>query len=270
MATHGAFIKIGSNDIFYRVESVEELNIKRKFTAQGKHITIKGNYEYKLSPDDVVKVFFDEYEAVKIKDIITPAKDQFGVYFKGQRIYAQGGFASTSSSNITGESIELEVTKVDENGKILGIEISRPGKYIQPPKNPVNFMNEEGQEIGITTEFDLSSSSSILERSFLDAKNEGEKTLIEMAYPLPQGIREGEFVTSKQIIFLDKRYSHDSIKHQPCQIISDRSPIGGIPLIPQAISPTAAISAYNKAMEILDARLQEIEVRLVRVENRNI
>jgi hypothetical protein len=91
-----------------------------------------------------------------------------------------------------------------------------------------------------------------------------------MAYPLPQGIREGEFVTSKQIIFLDKRYSHDSIKHQPCQIISDRSPIGGIPLIPQAISPTAAISAYNKAMEILDARLQEIEVRLVRVENRNI
>tara|TARA_R110002020_G_scaffold397416_1_gene607555 strand:+ start:16134 stop:17021 length:888 start_codon:yes stop_codon:yes gene_type:complete len=270
IAQHGAFIKIGSNDIFYRVESIEDLHIKRKFTTQGKHITIKGNYQYRLSPDDVIKIYFDEYEAVETGEIITPTDKQFGGYSIGQKIYAQGGIASTSSSNITGESVELEVTKVDENEKILNIEISRPGKYITPPKNPIKFMNEEGEEIEINIEFDLSSDSSVAERSLIKVNNDKEKTLIEMAYPLPQGIKEGEFFVSKQIIFLDKRYSHDSVTHQPCQIISDRSPIGGLPLIPQAISPTAAISTYNKSMEMLDARLQEIEVRLTRVENRNI
>lgn len=270
VAKNGSFIKIGSNDIFYRVESIEDLHIKRKFTAHGKHITIKGNYQYKLSPDDVVKIYFDEYEAVETKGIITLIDDQFGGYSIGQRIYAQGGLASTSANDVTGESVELEVTKVDENGKVLDLEISRPGKYIEPPKSPVKFMNEEGEELEINTEFDLSSSSSVIERSFININNEKEKTIIEMAYPLPEGIKEGEFVTSKQIIFLDKRYSHDSINSQPCQIISNRSPIGGLPLIPQAISPTAAISTYNKAMEMLDTRLQEIEVRLVRIENRNI
>jgi len=270
VAKNGSFIKIGSNDIFYRVESIEDLHIKRKFTAHGKHIAIKGNYQYKLSPDDVVKIYFDEYEAVKTKGITTPIDDQFEGYSIGQRIYAQGGLASTSANDVTGESIELEVTKVDENGKVLNLEISRPGKYIEPPKSPVKFMNEEGEELEINTEFDLSSSSSVIERSFININNEKEKTIIEMAYPLPEGIKEGEFVTSKQIIFLDKRYSHDSVNAQPCQIISNLSPTGGMPLIPQAISPAAAISTYNKAMEMLDARLQEIEVRLVRIENRNI
>tara|TARA_R110000744_G_scaffold77254_1_gene152665 strand:- start:391 stop:1203 length:813 start_codon:yes stop_codon:yes gene_type:complete len=270
MATHGAFIKISSNDIFYRVESVEDLHVKRKFTTQGKQITIKGNYQYRLSPDDVVKIYFDEYEAVAAEELITPTDEQFGGYSIGQKIYAQGGTASTSSSNVTGESVELEVTKVDENEKILNLEITRPGKYIKPPENPVKFMDEEGEEMEVNIEFDLSSDSSVMERSFVKVNNYKENTLIEMAYPLPQGIEEGEFFVSKQIIFLDKRYSHDSVKNQPCQIISDRSPIGGIPLIPQAISPTAAISAYNKGMEMIDARLQEIDVRLTRIENRNI
>ena len=119
---HGSFIKIGSNDIFYRVESIEDLHIKRKFIAQGKHITIKGNYQYKLAAYDVVKIYFDEYEALEIKEILTPTDDQFGGYSLSQKIYAQGGIASTSASNITGESVELEVTKIDENGKILDLK----------------------------------------------------------------------------------------------------------------------------------------------------
>jgi hypothetical protein len=269
-AQHGAFIKIGSNDIFYRVESVEDYHIKRKFTAQGKHITIKGNYQYRLTTDDVVKIYFDEYEAFSLGEIQEPKEEQFGGYAIGQKIYAQGGTASNSASNVTGEITELEVAQIDEDKKIVNLEISRPGKYITPPENPVKFMNEDGEELSISVEFDLASNSSVIERSFSRVNNEKEKTIIEMSYGLPVGVKEGEFVTSKQIIFLDKRYSHDSVNHQPCQIISDRSPVGGIPLLNQAISPIAAISTYNKAMEMLDTRLQEIEVRLTRLENRNI
>ena len=270
VAQHGSFIKIGSNDIFYRVESIEDLHIKRKFTAQGKHITIKGNYQYRLTTDDVVKIYFDEYEAISVGEIQEAKEEQFAGYSVGQKIYAQGGTASTSANNVTGESTELEVTQVDEDKKVVNLEISRCGKYITPPENPVKFMNEEGEELSLNVEFDLAGDSSVIERSFSRVNNEKEKTIIEMTYGLPVGVKEGEFVTSKQIIFLDKRYSHDSVNHQPCQIITDRSPIGGIPLLNQAISPVAAISTYNKAMEILDERLQTIDVRLTRLENRNI
>ena len=57
---NGAFIKLGINDIFYRAENTETLNLKRKFTAEDKTLTIKGNYTYKLISSDSLNISFDE------------------------------------------------------------------------------------------------------------------------------------------------------------------------------------------------------------------
>ena len=154
---NGAFIKLGINDVFYRAENSETINLKRKFTAEDKVLTIKGNYNYKLISGDSINISFDEYEAIAVSDI----EPHTGKYSVSQKIYAQGGVTSSSAENVTGEYTELEVKKVNDKGHILSLSISKPGKYISPPPNPVEIMDEEGKVIKATIEFDYSSESSV-------------------------------------------------------------------------------------------------------------
>jgi hypothetical protein len=260
---NGAFIKLGPNDIFYRVESSEKINIKRKFTFDSQHLIVKGNFDYRLFMGDNAKITFEEFEAVSAGEI----KDQSGKYNIGQKIYAQGGITSSFSGNLTGEYAELEVKQVDEDGQILKLELTKPGLYIKPPENPVNVMDEEGQTIEVEMEFDSSSHSSIIDREFLFVENSGQNTNIRISYPLPEGVTHGEMVVSKQVILLDKPYSDESFENEICQITFDYSPVSSMPLLPpNSIDPQ---STYNEAILIIEKKFQNLEKRITRMENMN-
>ena len=260
---NGAFIKLGINDIFYRAENTETLNFRRKFTVEDKILTIKGNYNYKLISSDSISVNFDEYEAVGVADI-RPHSEKYSV---GQKIYAQGGATSSSATNVTGEYTELEVEKIDSEGQILSLLISRPGKYISPPESPVEIMNEEGKIIKAAIEFDYSADSSLIQRDLTFVEGDGNETKLGIAYALPKEIKEGEFTLSKQVIYLDKPYASESLDGETCQITFDYSPVNGIPLLPpNSIDPQ---STYNEAVKIIDQKFLEFEKRIKNLENRN-
>jgi len=95
---NGAFIKLGMNDIFYKVESAQNINIKKKFTSSGSSLTVKGNYNYKLAENDNCSITFEEYEGIKISNIGLSSTS----YKMGEKIYVQGGITSSSSGNLTG------------------------------------------------------------------------------------------------------------------------------------------------------------------------
>ena len=260
---NGAFIKLGPNDIFYRVESSEKINIKRKFTFDSDHLIIKGNFDYRLSMGDNAKISFEEFEAVNIDKVVK----QTGKYEVGQKIYVQGGVTSSFSGNLTGEYTELEIKKVDQNAKILKLEITKPGLYITPPEKPIHAMDEEGQSVQVKMEFDSSSHSSIIDREFLFVENDGTNTNIRISYKLPQGVTAGEMIVSKQVILLDKPYSDESFENEVCQITFDYSPINNMPLLPpNSIDPQ---STYNEAILIIEKKFQELEKRITRMENMN-
>lgn len=260
---NGAFIKLGLNDIFYRAESSESINIKKKFKCSGDTISIKGNYSYKLAQNDSGKINFEEYQAYEISSI----GESSTKYSIGEKIYAQGGITSSSGGNITGEYTEIEVTKIGQDGDILEAKISRPGLYIMPPENPVPVMNESGKIIEMDLEFDVSDSVSILERDFSSISYKDSFTEIKMSYPLPKGVKQGEILISKQIILLDKEYSSSSFENEPCEITFDYTPVNGIPLLPpQSIDPQ---TSYNEAVKIIDAKLSELDKRITRIENMN-
>ena len=260
---NGAFIKLGINDIFYRAENSETINLKRKFTTQDKVLTIKGNYNYKLISGDLLKINYDEYEAIAVSDI-EPHSDKYSV---GQKIYAQGGTTSSSAKNVTGEYTELEVEKVNDKGQVLALLISKPGKYITPPESPVEIMNEEGKIIKAAIEFDYSSESSVVERDLTFVEGESATTKLGIAYALPSAIKEGELALSKQVIYLDKAYASESLDGETCQITFDYSPVNGIPLLPpNSIDPQ---STYNEAVKIIDQKFLEFEKRIKNLENRN-
>tara|TARA_R110000851_G_scaffold248941_2_gene401448 strand:+ start:100 stop:969 length:870 start_codon:yes stop_codon:yes gene_type:complete len=260
---NGAFIKLGVNDIFYRAENSETINLRRKFTAEDKVLTIKGNYNYKLTAGDSLNIKYEEYEAVLVSDV----EPHSGKYSVGQKIYAQGGTTSSSAENVTGEYTELEVEKINDEGQILSLSISKPGKYITPPESPVEIMNEEGKITKATIEFDYSSESSAVERGLTFVEGESTTTRLGIAYPLPSAIKEGEFTLSKQIIYLDKAYAGESLDGDTCQITFDYSPVNGIPLLPpNSIDPQ---STYNEAVKIIDQKFLEFEKRIKNLENRN-
>jgi|TARA_R110002020_G_scaffold402543_1_gene612712 hypothetical protein len=260
---NGAFIKLGINDIFYRAENTETINLRRKFTAENKVLTIKGNYNYKLISGDSLKINYEEYEAVSVSDI----EPHSGKYSVGQKIYAQGGITSSSAENVTGEYTELEVEKINDEGQVLSLSISKPGKYITPPESPVEIMNEEGKIIKAAIEFDYSAESSAAERDLTFVEGESTTTRLGIAYPLPLAVKKGEFTLSKQIIYLDKAYASESLDGDTCQITFDYSPVNGIPLLPpNSIDPQ---STYNEAVKIIDQKFLEFEKRIKNLENRN-
>ncbi len=260
---NGAFIKLGSNDIFYRTESTEFINIKRKFKVDRNWLSIKGNYLYKISPNDNCEITFEEYQAYNIEEI---GKNSIK-YTVGEKLYAQGGKTSSSSGNLTGEYTEIEVRKIGPDYEITEAVITKPGLYITPPSNPVPVMNENGDLIEMDLEFDSAENISILERDIDQIKSEDNLTHLKPSYLLPEGVTEGELVISKQIISLDRAYASESFESELCEITFDYSPVNGIPLLPpHSIDPQ---TTYNEAIKIIDGKLLELDKRITRMENRN-
>ena len=260
---NGAFVKIGANEIFYRLENAETLNLRKKFTCDDKELTLKGNLVYKIAPNDTLKITFEEYEGVAVSNI----KPNQSKYNLGEKIYAQGGVTSSSSSNLTGEYTELTVTKVSDSGKIEQLEITSPGKYIKPPSNPVKVMDSDGEVIEADIDFEETSQLSILDRHVAFVEERENKTIIGLSYPLPPTVDKGEFNISKQVLFLDKAYVGDSIENHKCEMTFDFSPVNGIPLLPPAsIDPH---STFNEAVKIIEEKLLALEKRISNVENRN-
>jgi len=260
---NGAFVKLGTNDIFYRAESSEKINLKKKFTRNENVLTVKGDYNYKLSPHDKCKITFDEYEAVEISHI----EESSSTFKIGQKIYVLGGTTSSSSGNLTGEYTIMEVAKITPSGEITQAKIIKPGLYINPPKNPIQVTDEDGRRIEMNIEFDGASTISILERDFEGVNGTAAETKLKTAYPLPAGVEKGELTVSKQVILLDKEYSHESFSNQLCQITFDYSPVSGIPLLPpNTIDPQ---TTYNEGIRIIDQKLLDLEKRITRIENMN-
>jgi len=263
VASNGDFIKIGSNEVFYQIEDYKTLNLKKKYECHGKYITIKGDYTFKISRGDSARLYFTEYEAVNINKILGgPEKYTFGEIF-----YAQGGTPSSSRENLTGKYTELKVTAVNDDGTIQTLEIVDGGKYLSTPDNPITARDTEGKPLQVELEFDHSSDSSVFERDFTVVEYKDGKTHLQLSYPFPKEIKEGELILSKQIVYLNKEYGASPQLRATCQTTADFSPINKIPLVPpNAVAPHAI---YNKAVEIVDNRLGDIERRLSKLENLN-
>jgi len=262
---NGAFIELSDNEIFYKVENSQIINIKKKFTSLGKDLIIKGNFLYKISVNDKINITFEEKEAVEIvPDSIIHNSEKYSF---GDKIYAQGGSVSSSSSNVTGQYTEFTVTEVDDKGKIVKLKITAPGKYISPPSNPVSLMDRQGNITKVNVIFDESFSSSIIERDVADVNVTENETHISLHYPLLAEIEKGELSLSKQVISLDKPYAYDSFESETCHITFDFSPINGIPLMPpNSLDPQAT---YNEAIRIIENKLRNMESRIVDLENKN-
>ena len=263
IAKNGAFVKIAGNEIFYRVENIETINLKKKFDSRGKSLVVKGDFTYKIAPNDIINLSFQEYEAVSFSNL----KTNESTYKVGEKIYAQGGSPSSNNTNLTGQYTEFTVQSIDDEGKILKLKMTRPGKYILPPSNPVSIMNQDGSVVYVDLQFEESSEQSILERQITYVENKEGSTSLGILYPIPQIVEEGELTLRKQILLLDKPYAGESIDGKICEMTFDFSPLNGIPLLPPAsLDPHAT---FNEAIRVIEQKFLDLEKRISNLENRN-
>jgi hypothetical protein len=88
-----------------------------------------------------------------------------------------------------------------------------------------------------------------------------------MSYAFPKDIKSGEMILSKRVLVLEREYSGDSVFNVPCQTCADFSPINKIPLMPP--NSVAPHTIYNKAMQTIDGRLQDLERQIARLKAKN-
>lgn len=261
---NGGMITIQDNQIPYKAEKSENLNLKKKFTASNNLIKIKGDFRYKIFLDDILKITFDEYE---LESWDYDSENKTSGYKEGEKLYAQGGITSSSSENLTGSYAELTVKKVDENGKILNLTITNPGKYIKTPKNPVKLLNEDGVDLSVNFQFTEAESYSVLEKEVKNVYFKDGETYIELEYPLSDHIEKGEFTLTKQVIYLHKPYALESNDSLRCQLVYDFTTKSQIPLL-AADNPDGHV-VYNRAMEIIENKFTQLEKRLQDLEDKD-
>ena len=262
-APNGAYVKIGKNEIFYQVESFRTLQLKKKFESHGNFITIRGNYTTQIVEGDSAKLYFSEKEAVSIGEIIDGgSKRTFGEIFT-----IQGGHLSSSNDNLSGSPTKIKVTAINKKGAIQESLIYEAGRYLTPPENPITAIDEAGNVIKIELEFDDAPEASVFDRDFTLVRFKNDITKLDMSYAFPKDIKSGEMILSKSVLVLEREYGGDSIINTPCQTSADFSPVNKIPLMPpNSVAPHAI---YNKAMEKIDERLQDLERQIARVKAKN-
>ena len=265
LTKNGSTILIGGNQVPYQIETSETINLKRKFTrVENNSISLKGNFLYKIAPNDEPQISFEEYEAETIIDFEQKNNCKYEI---GEKIYAQGGVPSSSKTNLTGEYTELVVKKVDERGKILNLSINSPGKYIYPPENPVQVMNSQGEVIEVNFDFTESISATILQKTVNKVIYKDGETLINFSYSLPPKVDSGDISLKKQIVYLNKGFTFGSLENAICEINFDVSPLLKIPMIPSEVVQANAM--YNQGIKILEEKILELEKRISNVENMN-
>ena len=262
-APNGAYAKIGKNEIFYQIESSRTLQLKKKFESYGNFITIKGDYTAQIAEGDSAKLYFAEKEAVAVNKIIdSGSKRTFGEIFT-----IQGGHLSSSNENLSGSPAQIKVTAINKKGEIQESLIYESGRYLTPPENPVTAIDDAGNVIKIELVFDEAAEASVFERDFTLVRFKNGITKLDMSYAFPKEIKTGEMILAKSVLVLEREYNGNSVFNVPCQTNADFSPLNNIPLMPpNAVAPH---TIYNKAVQIIDKRLHDLEKQIARVKAKN-
>tara|TARA_Y100000034_G_scaffold118133_1_gene158472 strand:+ start:288 stop:1160 length:873 start_codon:yes stop_codon:yes gene_type:complete len=257
---HNALLKIASNETLFKIESSEELNIKRPFISpEENEIKIKGNYNYKITRGDSVNLYYEEWKASSA-ELVNGGSNLNA----GEILYCQEGVVSNSTQNITGQQCEIKVVKVTEKGEVSQIEIHKGGAYTQIPEGIVTAINEKDIPIKVKLEFEPAESTPMVQREVESVTSTPIESTIKLSYRLPLGVDSGEMIVPKQVIYIDREFNFEDCYCGVCTITKDFSPKNRLPLM--APNTPNVHTIYNQAIELLEQKFTQMENRLKELE----
>ncbi len=254
----GSLIKIKDDSNLYTVLNKENSFLIKDFKVlENRTIFINEDIGVNLQRGDILKITYKEYELLMVLSILNNGKD----YNIGDDLFINDGDAIIDILTGNKHLTILTVLEVNEKGGIKKLGVKSKGKYLIPPKNKTNLINENGIcEAIVETKYIEIDNATIIERVVSNINIKDNKSYIMLDYSLTPNLKEGKFSVEKCLLTLSCNYSGETGTNLEYKIYYNFTPNLNIPLMVQNSQSSWII--FNKAMQILDSRLREIEEKI--------
>ena len=248
----GSFIIFEDDQDFYKVVGKENYFYIKDFDkVEEDKIFIHENVGIRLSINASIKLTFKENELSSIK-IKNP-----GEGFKIEDVLTvKGGEIKKDLIEDASIPTQIKVTKVDEKGGLLEVEIISNSLYLSPPEETLQKF--DSCELDLV--FSLSDKRTIESRSISNLLYSEKGTVIVLNHPLPPNTKHGKISVDKWELILDTNYSKGNKANASYRVLTDFTPNLNLPLLRDDISKNEAI--LNKALMTMDKEIQDIKNKL--------
>lgn len=246
----GSLIKTHGDASFYTISNVDKLNFSKTFTKQNNSIVIERNVCDILFPGDSIVLNYREYEIFTIKKIICGGSNNVA---ESVLSVVNDDLSINSFDNSTSPA-QLKVETVD-NGAVVSIKVINGGIYSSPSGN-ISLSNGVILEPSYKTLDTIKS----LDRVATKVTPDGNNTVIQLDYNIPDFVNAGELVFYKWRALLTEGYKGNSIINCPCEIFRDFTPNLKLPIAIRNSQNFEEI--YNQSIRIIDFELGQIKAKL--------
>ncbi len=249
----GSFILLDRDDTFYRVID------KRRFIYQ-KNVTVLNTSQLKIaenlgtmvSIDDDISFIYGEHSVISVS-----VSDGGEGYQVGDIITPEGGVCKYNSIDQIDIPAQIQVTEVNDSGKVLAVDLVNGGLYSTPPADTCNGISNLGNGAVLSLDSSVSDINSIEERTVSSIDYNNDSTVLHLNHNLPPRIQEGKIRVEKWELTIDANYVGQSKYSASYSIVKDFTPHNDIPLIHGDITSSHVV--FNEAMAIIDQRLKDLE-----------
>jgi len=258
-----SYFRLKKNIESYKIiEAKEESHTVKFSSATLNKICIPRdlNSEHMFLPTDLIEIKVSDYEVVTVIKI-----EQAGSGYKVNDILEiAGGTPKINLMDETEQIASFVVKAVTPTGKIKKLDIITRGQYILPPRE----RNEVKGGMGNGAIFHIyvgRNSSIVAKRNIQFIVKEPSALYFTLDTAIPNKYEGGEIILKKWILILEKDFQEEDAIGEEYDITSDCSPNLKLLFLGQN-SPISDI-IFNENMNILDARIAEINSKLDKIAN---
>jgi len=247
----GSHLRLSGYGLFYIISSVQKVNLEEDFQAKERNcIFVDKSFSCQLQEQDVISLFFPEYELDIVSTILNPGNG----YIIGDILEVPGGNA------INDNTTSFVVKMINDNGAITKIGVNNRGKYSSPPNDEVVLAGGRGKGAKFEISFLQLKDSLELKNKIVAISSHESKTLIYLENNLPFNLTFGKFRVTKWSIELSVHFSLSSIKGVTYAITRDFTPVLNLPLLAPN-SPAMDVS-YNYTVNQLEQEIVLLRSRI--------
>ncbi|MAF25503.1 hypothetical protein CL634_08030, partial [bacterium] len=201
-----SFILIDEDKVFYQVIDRKKNVYRKKVTVlNSNQLRIDENTGTTLGTDDNLSFRYREFQIDSVE-----INNKGRGYKKGDLLKPEGGICKYNSSDEIDIPAQCKVTQVDDEGRILSIELINHGLYNLPPDDSCGALSGSGAGALLSLVSSAKDIVSIEERGISLVELSENKSILHLNHPLPPRVQGGEIEVEKWELTLNRDYLGNS------------------------------------------------------------